>query len=607
MAPARLNPAIASRTTSLVATMFRSVKFVLGTGVGALILAAVGLVGILGTLGSMRSALEISARLQDQRTAAMSDNVHGLFEQVEWDALALAELLQTASDGLDDERVIALFSAFIRHTPAVTDLSLVRKDGSNLMVWHEDDGEVDWERDGDLSDDAIDIAVEGRPGDGSEGFEDLYLEPEDRRPVISYTIHLVDEDGDPSGTLFLDMDLGTMSEELVAAGEGQAGYSFVFDSAGRVLAHPSLIGRDAYAAWPHVPTFADIEDAVALAVAERVLAAGPSFQDITVAGTDWLLSIAAIDDVGDSTWYAVDAVPRDAVLGQARDRAIVIAVIGGVTLLLAVGLAVWVGRSISRPITRLSLAAKNVEQLNLEVPAKRQPLSSFSDIRTAEKAFAAMLRGLEVFARYVPRNLVRQLIRLEERGGDIAPAEHEVTILFTDIAGYSSISEGMRPSDLAGMLNDYFEAIVLPIMGSDGTVDKFIGDAIMAFWNAPVRQADHADRALAAALEIRKVSARLNAERQAAGAPALVTRIGVHTGTALVGNIGSKDRMNYTIIGDAVNTTARLEALGKEVGETLCISGETRAAATEAYAWREIGRVELRGRSSETTVFTIDP
>ena len=262
------------------------------------------------------------------------------------------------------------------------------------------------------------------------------------------------------------------------------------------------------------------------------------------------------------------------------------------------------GRSISIPVSRLALAADAVRTLNIDMPAERA--SRFSELNSAEQAFRAMLTGLEVFIRYVPKNLVRRLIQLESKGRGVEAEEREVTILFTDIAGYTSISDGMDPKALAALLNNYFEVLVQPVTARGGTVDKFIGDALMAFWNAPDEQEDHADLALTAALEIQKVTQAFNNERVAKGEKPLVTRIGVHTGRVLVGNIGASERMNYTIVGDAVNTTARLEALGKDIGETLCISSDSREAARADYAWREVHRVTLRGRSQETQVYSID-
>ena len=285
------------------------------------------------------------------------------------------------------------------------------------------------------------------------------------------------------------------------------------------------------------------------------------------------------------------------------DRAIWVGVIGFFILLIAVTIAWVMGRAISTSISRLALAADAVRTLNIEMPTA--PVSRFNELNSAEQAFRAMLTGLEVFIRYVPKNLVRQLIQLEAKGRGVEAEEREVTILFTDIAGYTSISDGMDPNDLAGMLNDYFEVLVGPVTARGGTVDKFIGDALMAFWNAPDEQEDHADLALGAALEIKKVTQEFNDARVAVGQKPLVTRIGVHTGRVLVGNIGASERMNYTIVGDAVNTTARLEGLGKEIGQTLCISSDTRNVAKMQYPWREVHRVTLRGRSQETLVYTI--
>ena len=205
------------------------------------------------------------------------------------------------------------------------------------------------------------------------------------------------------------------------------------------------------------------------------------------------------------------------------------------------------GRSISTPVSRLALAADAVRTLNIDMPTER--VSRFSELNSAEQAFRAMLTGLEVFIRYVPKNLVRRLIQLEAKGRGVEAEEREVTILFTDIAGYTSISDGMNPKELAGLLNNYFEVLVQPVTAQGGTVDKFIGDALMAFWNAPDEQDDHADLAINAALEIQKVTHEFNNERVAKGQKPLITRIGVHTGRVLVGNIGASERMNYTIVG----------------------------------------------------------
>ena len=196
-------------------------------------------------------------------------------------------------------------------------------------------------------------------------------------------------------------------------------------------------------------------------------------------------------------------------------------------------------------------------------------------------------------------------MELQASGSSIKAEEREVTILFTDIAGYTSISDGMEPSELAVLLNDYFELLVSVVSRHSGTVDKFIGDALMVFWNAPDLQTQHADLAIQCGLDIKRSIAAFNQKRLNRNKQPLETRIGIHTGTVLAGEIGSSQRLNYTIVGDSVNTAARLEALGKTVGETLCISGSTKSQAKGNYLWQEIDQIILRGRSTPTIVYTI--
>ena len=167
----------------------------------------------------------------------------------------------------------------------------------------------------------------------------------------------------------------------------------------------------------------------------------------------------------------------------------------------------------------------------------------------------------------------------------VASRQIEVTVLFTDIVGFSRLAEQLDAAHAASLLNQHFELLAGCVGETDGTVDKFLGDGMMAFWGAPVPQPDHAARAVRAALLIRD---RL---RAIDGFPPLRLRLGLHTGPALVGNIGARDRLNYTLVGDTVNVTQRLEQLGKEIApdDTIVILA---SAATAAHAGRPV-----RGRA----------
>jgi adenylate cyclase len=168
--------------------------------------------------------------------------------------------------------------------------------------------------------------------------------------------------------------------------------------------------------------------------------------------------------------------------------------------------------------------------------------------------------------------------------------KHKLTILFSDIQDFSSIAEQMDSDELAKMMNEYFQGAVGGcIHATDGTVVKYIGDSIFAFWNAPELQADHAVRACEAALRFRDLNRREFHGRK------LATRIGLHTGVANVGNFGSETRVDYTAIGEAINLASRMEGLNKFLGTKVLITGETKKAIGDRFVTRYLGRFQLKG------------
>jgi adenylate cyclase len=183
----------------------------------------------------------------------------------------------------------------------------------------------------------------------------------------------------------------------------------------------------------------------------------------------------------------------------------------------------------------------------------------------------------------------------------VASRQLEVTVLFTDIVGFSRLAEQLDATAAAALLNEHFELLAGCVAATDGTVDKFLGDGMMAFWGAPVPQPDHAARAVRAALLIR--------DRLQAGEGSLRLRVGLHTGLALVGNIGARDRLNYTLVGDTVNVTQRLEQLGKEVASAdplvILASADTAAHAAGLCEVEPLGAWQLRGRDEAVAVFRL--
>ena len=181
----------------------------------------------------------------------------------------------------------------------------------------------------------------------------------------------------------------------------------------------------------------------------------------------------------------------------------------------------------------------------------------------------------------------------------------EVTVLFSDIRGFTSISETLPPETLAELLNEYLGAMTDVVFRHEGLLDKYIGDAVMAFWGAPVASPDHAARCCRAALEMVASLARLNDHWQTVGLPLLSIRVGIHSGEAAVGNFGSARRFSYTAMGDSVNLASRLEGLNREYGTTILISEATLDAIGEAFVCRQVDHVRVRGRNQPVGVYEL--
>jgi class 3 adenylate cyclase len=206
------------------------------------------------------------------------------------------------------------------------------------------------------------------------------------------------------------------------------------------------------------------------------------------------------------------------------------------------------------------------------------------------------------FSRYVSPKVVRQLV--DSRAPLTLDGDRRVmTFLFTDIAGFTTLSETIESHQLAEMLNAYLDGVCQIVLKYDGMVDKFIGDAVFAIFNAPTEQTDHPERAVKCALEIDEYAERFRLARNDDGIALGITRIGVHTGQATIGNFGSLLlKMDYTALGDAVNTASRLEGLNKYFGTRICVSDATRAQC-KTIAFRPLGSIILKGKTTAHTVY----
>lgn len=211
-------------------------------------------------------------------------------------------------------------------------------------------------------------------------------------------------------------------------------------------------------------------------------------------------------------------------------------------------------------------------------------------------------RVQKMFALYVPPEFVKTLIAHPERAGLGGDTRH-LTVLFCDLRGFTTLSAQMAPADITMVLNRYFTCMTQAIFSHGGTVDKFIGDAVMAFWGAPLPDAEQERHAIQAAIAMKDALAALNQELAAQGKPPLRLGIGIHSGDALVGNMGSESRLSYTAIGDTVNVASRLEGANKTLGTEIMLSADT-AKGAPGLPLRTLGAIRVKGRPQPLQVLT---
>jgi adenylate cyclase len=214
----------------------------------------------------------------------------------------------------------------------------------------------------------------------------------------------------------------------------------------------------------------------------------------------------------------------------------------------------------------------------------------------------ARLRG--AFAQYVSKTLVERIVEHPD-AARLGGERRELSVLFSDIRGFSRLAESLPPEQLAGFLNRYLTPMTELVLDRDGTLDKYIGDAVMAVWNAPVDVPDHAARACDAALAMQRALGPLNARWREQGLPQIEIGVGINTGPMAVGNMGSEARFDYTVLGDAVNLAARLEALTKEYGVGILVGEATRVAAGDRFVFREMDMVRVKGKDRAARIFEL--
>ena len=577
-------------------------------GLGALVALAAGVVLWLG-LGSAAESTRLliherSDTVLDSLERELGSRLEPIREQARW----ISSLVVDGDLDLEDQaRTDTFMYGALAATPQVAGIGFFRPDGTGRVWYRGERAAVSEDRSRDPN--FHRWMMTGKRATSTAWRDPIWLDTLGKAAVLHDTPLRKD------GRFFGMLGQVVLTEELSRDLTGNIlpnTTPFVLHQGHSVLAHPQLVHWSPLGTGEYRPlaTVEEVGDPVLAAVGAGATREGR-----------WLIRSAPGIDVswvvlGDDDWHLVlqRDMPRygEWTVGvhvdvqESEDRTVQhmvqAAAAGCVVLVVAVVLAMLVGRRISRPVRAIAAAARVVEGNRLDEVRRLRP-SWIREMDDANRSFNRMVEGLrerqvirQTLGRYVPEKVAHELL---SAGGRIEPTEVRATVLFCDLVGFTSLTETLGPTGIVEVLNGWFSRMTEILERRGGTVIQFQGDALLATFNIPVSDPEHARQAVGAALEMRAATRRVSSR----GRP-LECRIGVATGAVVAGAVGASGRLSYTVYGDAVNLAARLEALNREHGTAVLLCGET-AGVAEDLPIVPVGTTTVRGQSVPTRVFTV--
>ncbi|MBA4283538.1 MAG: hypothetical protein C0432_04510 [Candidatus Puniceispirillum sp.] len=441
----------------------------------------------------------------------------------------------------------------------------------------------------------------------------IYIFSTTNLPGIAGSYPLKDSTGKTIGAIGSDVHLKSMAQILnqntfmkydgIIGKTAAEGISLVINAAGEVIAHPTetdtakVLGADV-----KLLPLESLTDKKIFYVYKIFKEKNKKEIIFDYNNIDYIAHFTEFKEELFKDWIFVTILPIDVFVGAVKEAQFKVLLVSLLILIVSTLLISYLTTRISKPVNELVRQADRIRVFDLGgIPMIN---SNIYEIQKLQESIARMRRSLEAFGKFVPKNLVKQLIDRETEV-KIGGTKRKLTIFFSDIAGFTSISEKTTPDRLMAHLSDYFEEMTRIVMSENGTIDKFIGDAIMAFWGAPQSDAKQALHACQAALFCQRRLIDLNRQWTYEKKPIFETRIGLHTGEVIVGNLGSSERMNYTIIGDAVNLAARLEGVNKLYGTNIIISDSVYKEIQEFAVTRPLDIVAVKGKKNGIPIYEL--
>lgn len=432
-------------------------------------------------------------------------------------------------------------------------------------------------------------------------------------PGVTCAHPVVTSNGRFVGLVTVDFTLTGLSRFLQGIKVGNAGYAFLveFDENQnpRVIAHPEpnrLLVTESGS--QRLVKYSELGDPVLVSFIEalpgyaQIPKDGVVRQTLDVRGQSILAGYRPLAEVDRPRWLTCVVVPAAEFVETTRQTLFFLTTVGLVALGVGIIVAMLLAQRVAKPLHELADEAGRIQALDL-VP-RAMPKTKIAEVDDLSEAIDRMKTSLRSFEKLVPSEYARWLIASGQEA-KLGGERRNITTYFADIIGFTSLSHHLSPEDLVKVLTEYLDIMSDEVLCADGTIDKFNGDDVMAFWGAPTAITDHAVRACRCAIRTRKRVDALHEDWKDGDHPLLRASFGISTGDVVVGNVGSRQRMNYTVIGDAVNVASRLQGLNKYYGTEILISERTRAEAGEAILARHIDTVFVFGRDESTVVFEL--
>ncbi len=437
-------------------------------------------------------------------------------------------------------------------------------------------------------------------------------------PGITRATAIYGADGGLLGILTADFDFRSLNRYMRTVELGEEGIVFLLevrkDGKLQVIAHPDAPekleltapakdGQGSAALEAH-----EVEDprvhALLSALPADLAQITDNLQELTfdVQDVPYLAGVRMVGGEDRPKWMIVMLLPESEIFGRVESMSQRMILLGLAGIVIVLLFALVVAKRLSSKLAQI--ARETAEIANLELGAKPPVRSAIVEIDRLGAALEEMKSGLRSFQKFVPRELVRRILSSGKEAA-LGGERRRITVFFSDIANFTQIAESLGPEALVDLLSAYLDAMTREMLAAGATVDKYIGDAIMAFWGAPQDDEDQCWGACRAALANQRELRRLRGTWSEAGRPELNARIGMHAGDAIVGNFGSEYRLDYTAIGDTVNLASRLEGLNKVYGTRIIMSETVHGEVSDRVVTRLLDKVAAKGRAGGTTIYEL--